>query len=152
MSYKFSLDVLLDHRQKLENEARRIWVEAQTKVDEATRELNGMYDLVDHTRAESGKIKTQGVVVGASQMPRLTMNDDFVAGSKIRIEMQRKKIRELKMAADMLQEAVVEAAKERKTLEKLKEKRKAEYKLAERKKELKENDELVILRHKPERE
>lgn len=146
MTYKFSLEVLLDHKQKLENEARRQWVEAQTKVDEAVAILNGYYDQVEQTRLQNGKLERSGGTLA----PTLLINDDFIAGQKYRIEAQRKVIRELKSVAEELQEALVEAAKEKKTLEKLKERRTEEYKKAQRKRELKETDEIVTLRHKRE--
>ncbi len=146
MKYKFSLEVLLDHRKNLENEARRQFMEAQSQVDDAIKELNGFYDQVDRTRAENGVIEKSG----GRNSPKLMSNDEFIAGQKIRIEAQRKKIRELKMVADELMEAMIEAAKEAKTLLKLKERRTEEHKLAGRKRELKETDEIVILRHKRE--
>ncbi len=146
MKYKFSLEVLLDHRKKLENEARRNFMLAQSRVDEAIAELNGFYDQVDRTRTENGDIEKSG----GRASPKLMANDDFIAGQKFRIEAQRLKIRELKVIADDLMEIMIEAAKEAKTLVKLKERRTDEHKLAERKHELKVTDEIVILRHKRE--
>ena len=146
MKYKFSLKVLLDHRKKLENEARRNFMLAQSRVDDAITELNGFYDQVDRTRTENGDIEKSG----GRASPKLMANDDFIAGQKFRIEAQRLKIRELKVIADELMEIMIEAAKEAKTLEKLKERRTDEHKIAERKHELKETDEIVVLRHKRE--
>ncbi len=146
MKYKFSLEVLLDHRKKLENEARRNFMLAQSRVDDAITELNGFYDQVDRTRTENGDIEKSG----GRASPKLMANDDFIAGQKFRIEAQRLKIRELKVIADELMEIMIEAAKEAKTLEKLKERRTDEHKIAERKHELKETDEIVVLRHKRE--
>lgn len=145
MSYEFSLEVVLEHRRKLENEARRRWVEAQSLVDQAIAELNVMYDQVDAARASNLETERSGGTTAA----RLVANDNFIAGQKFRIEAQRMKIRDLKMTADELQEAMVEAAKETKTLEKLKERGFEEWKKERRKREMKETDELVILRHKP---
>lgn len=143
MSFVFSLEVLLDHKRKLQDEARRVWVEAQSKVDQATDELNGFYKQVDDTRLQNQELeRTGGALAG-----RLVMNDSFVEGQKIRIEHQRLKIRELKSAAEILHEQLIEAAKETKALEKLKEKQKEDYKKKMRIREMKENDEIVTLRH-----
>ncbi len=146
MNYKFSLQVLLEHRKTLENEARRLYVEAVSKVDQATAELNEFYDQVDRTRVENASLERSGGTSAAA----LVANDNFISGQKYRIEAQRKKIRELKSAAEELQEALIEAAKERKSLEKLKERRTEEFKKDLRKRELKANDEIVTLRHKRE--
>lgn len=144
MSFKFSLEVLLDHKRKLQDEARRVFAEAQSKVDHAVAELNGFYKQVDDTRAENQALEKSGGTLAS----RLVMNDAFVEGQKIRIEHQRLKIRELKSTAEILQEQLIEAAKETKALEKLKEKQKEEFKKKQRIREMKENDEIVTLRHK----
>ena len=145
MSYTFSLEVLLDYKKRLENEARLLFVEAQTKVDAAIAVLGEYYDQVDRTREETLNLTRQGGALA----PTLVSNSDFISGQKFRIEAQRLKIRELKMTADELQEALIEAAKETKTLEKLKERGLEAYKKDRRKREMKETDELVTLRHKP---
>lgn len=144
MSYEFSLEVLLEHRRRTENEARRVYMEAQAKVDQAVAQLNEYYAQVDRTREENMQLQKQGGALA----PSLVANESFITGQKYRIEAQRTKIRELKMAAEELQLALIEAAKETKTLEKLKERQLEEYKKERRKREMKETDELVVLRHK----
>lgn len=146
MSFEFKLDVLLDHKRKLQNEATRAWAAAQAKVDEATAELNGFYKQVDNTRLDNQVIEREG----GAQAHRLVQNDQFILGQNIRIDRQRLKIRDLKAEAELLHERMVEAARETKTLEKLKEKQLADYKKRQRVREMKENDEIVVLRHKPE--
>jgi flagellar FliJ protein len=144
MRYEFSLEVLLEHRRRTENEARRQYMEAQAKVDQAVAQLNEYYAQVDRTREDNLNLQRQGGAKSSS----LVANENFITGQKVRIETQRMKIRELKMAAEELQLALVEAAKETKTLEKLKERQQEEYKKARRKRDMKETDELVVLRHK----
>lgn len=146
MSFVFSLEVLLEHKRRLQDEARRVWSEAQGKVDQATAELNGFYGQVDDTRKANQELEKSGGALAA----RLIANDSFIDGQKIRIERQRLKIRELKSAAETLHELMVEALRDTKTLEKLKEKQKEEYKKKLRVREMKENDEIVTLRHKRE--
>ncbi len=145
MSYTFSLEVLLEYKKRLENEARLLFVEAQTRVDAALAVLSESYDQVDRARQESSDLTR----AGGALAPKLVANSDFISGQKFRIEAQRLTIRELKMTADELQEAMIEAAKETKTLEKLKERGFETYKKDRRKREMKETDELVTLRHKP---
>lgn len=144
MSFVFGLEVLLEHKRRLQREAQRAWAEAQRKVDAAVEELNRFYKQVDDTRNETQELaKTGGALAN-----RIVMNDAFIDGQKYRIEAQRLKIRELKSIAEQLQDAMIEASKETKTLEKLKEKQKEEYKKKARVREMKEIDEIVTLRHK----
>lgn len=145
MSYIFSLEVLLDYKKRLENEARLLFVEAQSKVDAAIVVLGEYYDQVDRTREQNSILQAQGGALA----PSLVANSDFITGQKFRIEAQRLKIRELKTTADELHEAMIEAAKETKTLEKLKERGFEQYKRDRRKREMKQQDELTTLRHKP---
>jgi flagellar FliJ protein len=144
MSYEFSLEVVLVHRRRLEDEARRQYFEAQAKVDQAMKVLNEYYAQVDRTREDSLNLQKQG----GTFAPTLVANENFVTGQKFRIEAQRMQIRDLKMEAEALQDALLEAAKEVKTLEKLKERQQEEYKKKMRKREANEIDEIVTLRHK----
>ena len=144
MKYEFSLEVVLLHRRRAENEARRVFLLAQAKVDAAVSQLNEYYAQVDRTRDESLKLQLQG---GAAA-PSLVTNESFVTGQRFRIEAQRMQIRDLKMEAEVLQEALLEAAKEVKTLEKLKERQMDEFKKKRRKHEAREIDEIVTLRYK----
>ena len=144
MKYEFSLEVVLEHRRRSENEARRVFLLAQAKVDEAVDQLNEFYDQVDRTRNDSLSLQKQG----GTTAPSLVANENFVTGQKFRIEAQRVKIRDLKMEAERLQDVLLEAAKEVKTLEKLKERQIEEFKKKRRKHEAREMDEIVTLRHK----
>jgi flagellar export protein FliJ len=144
MKYEFSLEVVLEHRRRTENEARRVFLEAQAKVDQAVAQLNEYYAQVDRTREQNLTLQLQG----GANAPSLTANESFITGQKFRIDSQRMMIRDLKMEAEALQEALLEAAKEVKTLEKLKERQLEEFKKKRRKHEAREIDEIVTLRHK----
>ena len=144
MKYEFSLQVVLEHRKRSENEARRAFLEAQAKVDAAVAELNEFYEQVDQTRADSLALQRRG----GTASPSLVANENFVTGQKFRIDAQRMKIRDLKIEAEVLQDALLEAAKEVKTLEKLKERQADEFKKKRRVHEAREIDEIVTLRHK----
>lgn len=144
MKFEFSLESLLEHRRRLEEVAQRDWAEAQAKVDRAVARLNEYYDQVDQARHRSASLETQG----GAQAGALISIDEFIAGQRYRIETQRQTIRELKVEAERLQEILIEAAKETKTLEKLKERQFEEFKLKRRKAETKAIDELVVTRFK----
>ncbi|MES2965875.1 MAG: flagellar export protein FliJ [Bdellovibrionota bacterium] len=144
MKFEFSLESLLDHRRRVEEMAQRDWAEAQGKVDRAVAKLSEYYDQVDEARQRSASLESQG----GAQAGALISNSEFIGGQKYRIEAQRQTIRGLKEEAERLQEILIEAAKETKTLEKLKERQMEEFKLKRRKLEAKEMDELVVTRFK----
>ncbi len=146
MKFTFPYDKLLDHRKALEEVARREYAAARARVDEAEAELRSMYDGIARSRERAGRLEREG----GAQGPALSLIGEFIDGQRIRIERQRRKIRELLMDAEEKQGALIEAAKEHKTLEKLKERRLKEFKRAVKKKELKEIDEIVTTRFKRE--
>jgi flagellar FliJ protein len=143
--FKFAFEKLLAHKRTLEDVARREFLEAQGQVDGANRELNQMYQVIDESRARSQALGADG---GALAIVALSQIDEFINLQKIRIERQRSVIRELMFVAEQKQQALIDAAKERKTLEKLREKRLEDFKLALEKHEMKEIDDLVVTRFK----
>jgi len=145
MKFRFSYQKLLDHRATLEDIARRDFYEAQNRVNMAERELREMYDQVSDARRRSAQLEQSE----GNPASNLAMLNEFIVGQQVRIESQRKKIRQLMSEAESLHEKLVEAAKERKTLEKLKEKRFEEFRKMMQKKELKMIDEIVTTRHRP---
>jgi flagellar FliJ protein len=144
VKFEFTFEKLLGHKRTLEDVARREWSEAKAKVDAAMKILEEMYQLIDSSRLRAGEISSEG----GAQTVALSQIDTFISGQKIRIERHRATLRELLGELERRQELLVEAAKERKTLEKLKERRLEEYKLARKKRELKRMDELVVTRFK----
>lgn len=142
MKFKFVFAKLLEHRRKLEDIARKNYLEAQAKVDTSMRMLDGFYEQVEHARKQAGELSQTDGPHAAS----LGQIDQFINGQKIRIERQRAEVRELMGEAERMQELLIEAAKETKTLDKLRERRHEEYKVKRKKMELKEADELVVTR------
>lgn len=142
--FKFAFEKLLDHKRTLEDIARREFFEAQRLVDEANRELERMYAQIDESRARALKLETEG----GEKATSLVQIDEFINLQKIRIERHRMKMRELIAEAERRQDLLVEAAKERKTLEKLRERRLEEHAHQAKLAELKEVDELVVTRFK----
>ena len=142
MKFNFVFEKVLGHKRTMEDIARRDWSEAQAIADKSMRELEKMYAQVDSARVRASELETTGGRLG----PELSQIDEFINGQKIRIERHREKVRELLGEAERLQAILVEAAKERKTFEKLKERRLEEYRGLKKKLELKEVDELIVTR------
>ena len=144
MKFKFSYQQLLEHRKRLEEIAQRDHLLAQRDVALAEEALEKMYQQIDDSRQRAGILQSRG----GDQAPSLVLIDDFINKHKLRMDMQRKKIRELKHIAEEKQQALVNAAKEYKILEKLREKRVIEFKDILKKRELKFVDDLVTMRFK----
>lgn len=143
MKFQFPFGKLLEIRARAEDVARKQFAEAQRAVDEANRELAEMYAAIDRSRSSSHELALNG----GADPARLVQNDAFVLGQGVLIERKRSVIRELMSIAEAAQAALVEAAKERKTLEKLRERRLNEWKAAVKKREIKRLDELATTRH-----
>lgn len=146
MKFSFAFEKLLDHRKMLEDLARKDYLLAASNVATAEGELRQMYDDIRESRNRAGELGRKG----GAQGPALSQIDEFIRGQNIRIQRQREKIRELMAEAERKQLALVEAAREHKTLQKLKERRLADFKRALKKGDLKIIDEIVTTRFKRE--
>lgn len=144
MKFKFAYENLLKHKKRLEEIAAKEFAEAQHQVAEANAELKRMYGLIDDARLRSLELESEGGQKGHV----LVQIGEFILGQKKRIEGQSRVVRSLMMEAERRQEALMEAAREYKTLEKLREKRFKEFRDLVKKHELKVVDELVTTRFK----
>lgn len=143
MAFKFGLNTVLKHRQRLEDVAQREYAEAQAAVDECLRAIEAMYQRNDEVRDDIAAAQKKG---SAESVHQIRDMETFLGGQKIRIEHMRLKARELLVIAEIKQEALIEAAKEKKVLVKLKEKRFAEYKEWLARMETKEMDDMTSMR------
>lgn len=144
MKFRFRLQKVLEHRKRLEDEAKRKYFEAVGRTQEAKAKLESMYRAIDKSRVRAHQIQTQGG--GHSAILALQDTDVFIRGQNVRIENQRRVIRELKQVEEMEQEKLIEAAKERQALEKLREKKLQEFRDSLDRKEAMEVDDLNIIR------
>lgn len=142
MKFKFSYEKLLSHKQTLEEIAQKNLAEAQSRLDDAKAELEGLFKAVDDARARAFETERQG---GMSQNSG-ALADEFANGQKIRIAKQREVIRERNMDVEQRQEELILAARERKTLEKLREKKLEEFKTELKRKEQKDVDDMITMR------
>jgi flagellar FliJ protein len=143
MAFRFGLNTVLKHRQRLEDVAQREFSEAQAEVDKCLNEIEGMYSRIDEVRSE---IAAEEKLGDAGSMMRAQEMHAFINGHKLRIERLRLRARELLQIAEEKHEALIEAAREKKILAKLKEKRFAEYRSWLQRIEAKELDDLTMVR------
>lgn len=140
MAFRFGLEAVLKHRRRLEELAQREYAEAQAAVNECLGRLEAMYRRGDEVREEIRAAQARGDLEIVREM------ETFLSGQKIRIETVRLEARGLLEVAEEKQEALVAAAREKKVLDKLREKRLAEYRAKLREMETKELDDLTTVR------
>ena len=142
MKFTFAFEKLLKHKHTLEDMAHRDWATAQRAVDEALKQIESYFVQIEEARTRNSRLELGGQASG----PQLAQTDEFIKGQKLRIEFARVKARQLMTVAEEKHEALIEAAKERKTLERLRERRLEDYKLKRKKMELKSVDDMVTMR------
>lgn len=141
MRFRFPFETLEKERRVRRNEAEREYRLALNKVEEQQSRLNSykkkLVDAIDQIAS---------VRSGAGQViSTLRSLDEYIRGQKIRIQLQAKTVQGLAEIADQKRLVLVEAAKEVKILEKLREKRYNEFKRELRKREAKVIDEIAIM-------
>jgi flagellar FliJ protein len=143
MAFKFGLNTVLKHRKRIEDVAQREFSEAQADVDRCLSEIEAMYLRIDEVRDEVSQAEQEG---SAPSVMRVQEMNVFIEGQKIRIEHLRLKARELLQTAELKHEALIVAAKDRKVLAKLKEKRFEQYRSWLQQIEAKELDDMTMVR------
>jgi len=142
VAFNFRFEFLLDHRIRLEEIARRNFVEAKSKLEECLTGIQAMYTLIDEARERISKMQKGR----ESVIHHIQAEESFIAGQAIRIDRERQRARDLLIVAEEKQELLLEAAKDRKMIEVLKEKKAQDYKKEMKRRETKQVDDLVVMR------
>lgn len=143
MKFKFSLETLRKHRKNLEEIARRDHMEAKSISDRILGEIKNFYESSDNARTYIGRALDQSLVD-----PRLlVVADEYIERNKVRIENRKQDFRKAQTISEDKLEVLVEAARETKVLEKLKEKKLLEFKNKLKKQDRKITDEIVTQRY-----
>lgn len=144
MKFRFSLEKVLVHRRLLESLAQKDFQEAQAEALHQQRLLEQMQaDLQDARRVAGDQVQS-------AQTPPESLKQihDFTVLQAIRIERQKAKVLEAENLVEAKREILRAKALETKMMERLKEKKRAEFLKEEDLREQRENDELSILRFK----
>lgn len=142
MKFKFAFNTLMKERKIRQDEARREFLQATQRVDEQQRILGAYRDSLSRAIDQIQNVRSGEGKVAAS----LTSLDEFVKGQKVRIQGQVRTVQGLEEIANQKRLVLVEAAREVKVLEKLKEKQYNEFKKKRLKHELKIIDEVAVMR------
>lgn len=143
MAFKFNLEAVLKHRKRLEEFAQREFAEAQAAVDDILQRIEDMYTRSDEVREEIRAAQEDG---SYQKIQEVRQMEQFLGGHKIRIETLRLEARRLLQIAEEKQEALIAAAREKKILVKLREKRLNEHREWLKQLETKELDDLTMTR------
>lgn len=141
MAFEFRLESVLKHRQRLEDERQRDYQLAQEATRQAKKVLQDFYDAIDRSQDAIATNLSDG-----SQSSILIENDLYIEGVRKKIDLQRRKITELLQIEEEAQQRLIDAAKEKKTLEILKEKQREQYKAKIAQQEAFEADDHMIMR------
>ncbi|MDE5878489.1 MAG: flagellar export protein FliJ [Desulfovibrio sp.] len=141
MPFRFKMQKVLDYRAQLEEEAKVRLAEAEHRLREAQ-------DRLDAILAEVAAAEEKSRAGGLLQSGERWLHEQYLKGlhsdasaAELQCRMQRQMTEEARTL-------LAERAMERKLLEKLKERQKAQYQHAERLQEQHFNDEISTLRYK----
>lgn len=143
MKFKFKLEPVLKHRKIKEDIAKKDYAEAESKVQECLSVINSYYNQIEETRS----LSLERQQLGGSVTAYLDFNSDLILGIKIKIEIEKLKVRDLMQVAEEKKEILIEARREKKIVESLKQKKMEEFKKLQKKHEQKQIDEMVSQRY-----
>lgn len=142
MKFKFSLEKVLNHRKIQMDLVRKDYLEAVTFQQEEKNKLQEMIDLKTSSLAERASL------VGGSghwqfQVEQLNF---FLEGHDLRIAQQNERLLKIEKVVESRREILKDALTEVKIMERLKEKKKADFMQEARNIEQKELDEISTIR------
>ena len=142
MKFKFRLMTLLRHKKRLRDEAMKAFAEAQAEVNEKLSEIDYLFSIITESRNYAHGFEKQA----AFKTTIHEYTDAYIRGVKRQIEESRLQARELMLVMEEKQEALIEATREVKSIEKLRDKQKERFLKEKKKKENKLVDENVMVR------
>lgn len=143
MKFQFKFEVLKKHRRRLEEEAQRNFMEARANLDACLNMIKSHYDSIEDSRSRIANEQSSG---NAHAFELIRGFEQFIDGQKIRIERKRQEARHLMVVVEEKQELLIEAAREYKKIEKLRERKLEDFKKHKKRVEAKRVDDLVTIR------
>lgn len=145
MRFKFGLEKLLSHQRIQEEIAKRDYFDSLSKLAAQNEIYDEMKNSYDKSYENTEELKKSGQAITVMEHDQL---EEFRKGQVVRMQRQMDIIDNFKEIVQAKQDVLIQAAREVKTLEKLREKKFLEFRKTLKKKELKANDEVVITRFK----
>ncbi len=142
MKFKFSLEKVLKHRHVVVDLAKRDFMAAQSKYFEAEKAKEDMIQEKNLQISERSKI----VSTQKNWQELVGQINFFLAGQDLRIARQNESLKKLEKEVEFYREILLKALTEARMIERLKEKKKAEFIELYNETEGKELDEIATLR------
>jgi flagellar protein FliJ len=146
MKFKFPFQNVLNYRKTLENLAQTEFSKGMAELNSAMQALSDMEEEKILARENAFEKQLEGGKAG----PALSQVHEFLKGQDIRMARQRIKIQECEKRVEELREILRQKALEYKIIERLRDNKKEEFAIEQRKLEQKKVDDLNIMRFKPE--
>lgn len=140
MSFKFNMQKVLDYREQLEEEAK-------VQLGKAERELASAENQLSVLRQEFAKAQEASMGKLMKSADRW-LHDQFLKGLKADISQAAIQARMARQIVEEARKVLAARALERKMLEKLKQRKNADYIKTEQKQEQNFNDEIATIRYK----
>ena len=137
MKFKFNLEKVLQHRKIKEDLAKKGFMEAANAVALEERKLDHMKRDLRLAREESHNWQN----IGGTEGVRLQFIEEYIVGQTERIEHQISEVERSRVRLEEKRKVLVEAGREFKALDKLKERRQEEFTKTKNKLEQKRMDE-----------
>ncbi len=144
MKFQFTLEKVLHHKKIQEDVAKKDFTEAQVAVDLELEKKRKMERSIYLSRKKSFDLQRQG----GAEAHSLQSIEEYIVLETERIKAQDHQIEIAIEQLEQKREILVQAGKEFKALEKLKEKRFKDFKNKKRKHEAKQLDDIVTMRSK----
>ena len=138
--FTFKLDAVLEQRKHAEHHRQREMAAAQHKVLRLQAELDAMAAV---KRASSAELRAAGRRLSAAT---LAAHQQFAAAMRHKAQALNRQIAEAQLEMDLAQSALLEAAKQRKAMEKLREREQARWLADHRRREQQRADEATAAR------
>ncbi len=136
--FRFSLQPLLEHKERLEELARKDYLEITDRLRKEEERLRVYVDIYKRLSENLDTMKKEG-----REVSELRFQYRYLNNIKEFIETQRKTIVELKRAVEERKTELTNAAIDRKVVEKTKEKKREEYESELKREEQKLIDEVA---------
>jgi len=138
--FTFKLDAVLEQRRHAEHHRQRAMAAAQHKVLRLQAELDAMAAM---KRASAAELRATGRRLTAAT---LAAHQQFAAAMRQKAATLNRQIAEAQLEMDLAQSALLEAAKQRKVIEKLREREQARWLADQRRREQHHADEATARR------
>ena len=140
MSFHFNMQKVLDYREQLEEEAK-------VRLGKAESDFRAALERYDSIQKELADARSQGTGKLMQNGERWLL-DQFIKGLDSDLKEAALQVRMLKQMTEEARKVLAARAMDRKMLEKLKERQKADHYKIEQKQEQNFNDEIATIRYK----